>query len=140
MALPGPRGRQIFEASLSGAQDRPLIPRLRSDDDPTHHPPPRSLEDFRRQEGREERKKRLRELWYQLPEPNHYGLDYSAASAKVIPPTDDALTAEKALWLKTMYDNELLGRCESRTVGTSPLSRVGWKEFVKYAEAKEAGK
>ncbi len=50
--------RAVYDGSISGAQDRPYIPHLRSDP-PSFHPLPRSLAEFRNQEGREYRKARL---------------------------------------------------------------------------------
>jgi solute carrier family 25 phosphate transporter 23/24/25/41 len=131
--IPEPSGRKIFENSLSGAQDRPFIPRLRFDSN--YEPLPRTLEEFRSREGRENRKRRLRDLWHQL---NHHGL-YVNASAKGTPfrGTATSLTPEKAVRLMTIYENELLGRCGGYLSDT--VGHIGWRAFVRYAEAKEAG-
>ncbi|KAF9464486.1 mitochondrial carrier domain-containing protein [Collybia nuda] len=127
-------GRKIYEASLSGAQDRPPIPRLRSDP-PPYHPLPHTLHEFREAEGRENRKGRLQELWKRLPIPAHRAL------AVQLPRTNnsddiDELTVEKAETLKAMYDEELLGHCGGHDSGSQP-GQIGWKEFKVYAEAKE---
>ena len=123
-------GRDIYEASFSGARDRPPIPRLRSD--PIYHAFPHTLNEFRDLEGRENRKCRLRMLWKRLSMPPHGHEPHMSASDTV---DTDTLTRENAESLKTMYDSELLGHCGS----SSALSQIGWKEFKEYAEAKEVG-
>lgn len=130
-------GRDLFDASESGAQGRPWIPRLRSDS-PTHTqsaPLSRSLAEFREAEGREHRKRRLRELWRRLPQ---YGLRHDAAAkpGQVVVVDYVGLTPEKADELQTTYEAELLRRCGGYSSG-SPSGNVGWKAFVQYAEAKE---
>jgi solute carrier family 25 phosphate transporter 23/24/25/41 len=134
--IPEPSGRKIFEDSLSGTQDRPFIPRLRFDSNLTYQPLPRTLEEFRSREGRENRKRRLRDLWHQLSNLNHHGL-HANASAEGTPfgGTATSLTPEKAVSLMTIYENELLGRCGGYMSDTV----LGWRAFVRYAEAKEAG-
>lgn len=148
----GPTGREIFgtrskatmfndktdvvrvETSLSGAQSRPFIPRLRSDP-PPYKPLPKNLVEFREQEGREERKRRLRSLWKQLPKPD----SHASSTDRAITVTDRvSLTPEKAETLKHMYEDELLGTCGSHISGqlTGPIE---WKEFRDYALAKEVG-
>lgn len=134
-----PSGREIFEASLSGAQSRPFIPPLKSDP-PSFQPLPHSLLEFRQQEGTGERERRLRQLWMKLPkrtridhEEDHEGVaeDYPVQS-------ESSLTLEGAMKLKAMYEAELLGRCGGHTSGFT-RRHIGWREFQKYAEAKEAG-
>ncbi|KAJ7700148.1 mitochondrial carrier domain-containing protein [Mycena rosella] len=110
-------GREIFEASDSGAEDRPFIPKLRSDTLPRR--PPRTLSEFREEEGRDNRKARLKALWKQLPVLHH-----------------DA-AKQAAQRLITMYDKELLRKCGGHSSSTSPMGRIPWKEFREYAEAKE---
>jgi solute carrier family 25 phosphate transporter 23/24/25/41 len=132
-----PSKRDIYEATFSGAQEHPYIPRLRSDP-PPYHALPRDLQDFRRQEGWSERKRRLRELWKRLPRSSYHGLD-PEASAKTVGLVEYAeLTPERAEMLKNMYENELLGRCGGHTSG-SPPELIGWKEFNEYVESKEEG-
>lgn len=126
-----PSGREIYEAVYTGAQPRPYIPRLRSDPSfqwqPANpHSSPHSLEEFRKAEGRAERKRRLQELWKKLPKsPDDV---HHLASAKTLG-TDDDLTPERAAALKSIYENELLRRCGGES----------WTEFKKYAEEKEVG-
>lgn len=122
-------GRDIYNASLSGAQDRPLIPRLRSD--PTHPGFPHTLQEFRESEGRENRKRRLQVLWKRLTISPHHDHDFHMNSSDIA--DTDKLTQENAESLKMMYDNELLGHCGH----SATLSQIGWKEFKEYAEAKE---
>jgi solute carrier family 25 (mitochondrial phosphate transporter), member 23/24/25/41 len=126
--------RAVFDGSISGAQDRPYIPHLRSDT-PTYHPLPRSLAEFREQEGRAYRKARLRALWKQLLA----ALDSDVEDAEVdrattlpVVGSNTALTPETARQMRKMYGRELMGRCKS-------AGRIEWKEFKKYAESKEAG-
>jgi solute carrier family 25 phosphate transporter 23/24/25/41 len=130
-------GREIFEDSDSGAGDRPFIPTLRSDKSAGSRVgrPPRTLSAFREAEGREARKRRLKELWKQLPV-LHQGTVKRSADGTV----DDAgLTPEAAQRLITMYEKELLRKCGGHSSATSPMGGIGWKEFREYAEAKETG-
>ncbi|KAF7332069.1 Mitochondrial carrier protein [Mycena kentingensis (nom. inval.)] len=122
-------GRELFEASDSGAEDRPSIPHLRSDPRPT--PPPRTLEEFRRQEGRENRKAKLKLLWQQLP----HGLGKTAGRPDLpqTPTSGAELSPEVAQELLAAYQTELLRRCGGHRDGGG----IGWKEFRDYAEAKE---
>jgi solute carrier family 25 phosphate transporter 23/24/25/41 len=134
-----PGGREIYAATLSGAQNRPFIPRLRSDSTP-YHPLPKTLQEFRQAEGRAYRKRRLQELWKQLPKSGHHGL-HREASAKTVGMADHVgLTPERAEALKTMYEDELLGHCGGHTSAAgSPPGQIGWTAFKQYAQAKEAG-
>jgi solute carrier family 25 phosphate transporter 23/24/25/41 len=125
--------RETYDASLSGANDRPLIPRLRSD--PLPHGLPHTLQEFRDSEGRENRKNRLQALWrrlFVLPHPDHQS-QRNTSNTTVDP---DRFTRENAESLKTMYENELLGHCKGHP---SAPGQVGWKEFKEYAQAKEVG-
>ncbi|TFK55973.1 mitochondrial carrier [Heliocybe sulcata] len=132
---PGPSKREIYEASLSGAQERPYIPRLRSDP-PAYHPLPHSLLEFRQQEGAEERERWLRELWRRLPKQRQGNIDDEAIS-RAIPVMDDtSLTRERAKKLQEMYEDELVGSCNSSGLGLT--RHIGWREFKRYAEQKEA--
>ncbi|KAJ7129594.1 mitochondrial carrier domain-containing protein [Mycena epipterygia] len=124
-------GREIFEASDSGAQNRPFIPKLRSDPPPRR--PPRTLSEFREYEGRDNRKRRLKALWQQLPV-LHHGSTNRPPDAAV----DDAgLTPEAAQRLIAMYEKELLRKCGGHSSSTSPMGGIAWKDFREYAEAKE---
>ena len=154
-------GREIFDASQSGAQSRPLLPRLRSDplSSSVIHPLARSLESFRKEEGVENREKRLHAIWKRIPHPRrerkqlqqhhaHSGhvnrLD--VASTRWVPATtgsaggqeNASLTREKAENLVDMYHDELLRECALED--GDPTEPVTWKDFRKYADYKEAGK
>lgn len=131
-----PSGRDIFEASYSGAQERPFIPRLRSDHY-SYHPLARSLQQFRQEEGEENRDKRLHTLWKKLPHKgNHISTkEIEASSVPVI--EHAALTKERAETLTKIYEDELVRRCAEEE--EDPSSPVTWKDFKKYAEEKEAG-
>ncbi|KAG9317394.1 mitochondrial carrier [Chiua virens] len=104
---PKPTGRELYEACLSGVRDRPFIPRLRSDTlpyRPIHH----SLVEFREQEGKENRERRLHELWRRLPNTNFQG---SEAAATLGTSFGEPLTPEKAENMRRVYEDELLRRC-----------------------------
>lgn len=130
--------QQIYEDSLSGAQDRPPIPRLRSDKTlpaaPTH-----SLQEFREQEGRENRKRRLKALWKHICK---RGYNFQHEANVVGASNDDMLaqgfTLEKAKKLRAAYEDELYNHLGGQR-STSPRTHIGWKEFKAYAEAKEVG-
>ncbi|KAI0940015.1 hypothetical protein AcV5_001236 [Taiwanofungus camphoratus] len=132
-----PSRREVYEASLSGAQDRPFIPRLRSDP-PSHQQISRSLVEFRAQERAEDKERRLRDLWLRLPKRNHAEDMDGDAVAQAYPVTSDgALTAESAKKLEEMYEDELFGRCGGHTRGFWHRN-ISLKEFENYADAKEA--
>ncbi|KAJ7904587.1 mitochondrial carrier [Mycena olivaceomarginata] len=122
-------GREIFDATDSGAEDPPFIPKLRSDTLPKRVP--RTLEEFRRDEGRENRKRRLKEVWRQLD-----GAKKSLPAVGTAN-TDAGITPEAAQRLITMYENELLRKCGGHSSSTSPMGGIEWKEFKSYAMAKE---
>jgi solute carrier family 25 (mitochondrial phosphate transporter), member 23/24/25/41 len=130
-----PSRRDNYDNILSGAQDRPSLPRLRSDP-LSYHVPPHTLEEFRDQEGRENRERRLQALWKRLTIPTHRapGCHNTLNDGRDI----DRLTLEEAEALKTMYDNELLGRCGGHSSGSS-VHQISWRRFKEYAEAKEVG-
>ncbi|KAF9226538.1 mitochondrial carrier [Gyrodon lividus] len=125
-------GREIYEACFSGAQDRPFIPRLRSD--PPPHDIPHSLLEFRGQEAKEIRERRLYDLWKRLPNSGFHGSETAAARC-ILP--DEMLTPEKAADMRRIYEDELLGRCGGHISNERP-THIRWPEFRKYAEAKEA--
>ncbi|KAG7096881.1 hypothetical protein E1B28_004287 [Marasmius oreades] len=132
----------VFDETLAGAIDPPLLPRLRSDKAIPHQTPlPRSLVEFREEEGREIRKRRLRALWNHICEHGYLTGSHPRISRKA-----DLEGAEN---LRAEYEHELLGRCfvapsGSSSSGSSPSSpgtmtrkHIEWKEFKAYAEAKE---
>jgi solute carrier family 25 (mitochondrial phosphate transporter), member 23/24/25/41 len=127
--------RVVYDGSISGAQDRPHIPHLRSDQ-PPYHPLPRSLAEFRAQEGRQYRKARLRALWKQLRAAiDSDAVEVAGSNAPTYPMgvgSSTALTPESARQMRKTYERELMGRCKSS-------GHIEWKEFKKYAEDKEAG-
>lgn len=145
---PRPSGREIFEGALSGALDRPFIPRLRSDPPTTSFLPlARSLEAFRHEEGLDNREKRLHAVWKRIPHPrgSHHHTHSHARPDKLdgvpsswIPANEDAsLTREKAERLTAMYHDELMKECALEEGNT--LEPVTWREFKAYADYKEAG-
>ena len=125
--------RAVYDGSISGTQDRPYIPHLRSDP-PSYHPLSRSLAEFREQEGREYRKARLRALWKQLLaalDTDIEDMDLHGGTTRSVGSSTN-LTPETARQMRKMYERELMGRCKS-------AGHIQWKEFRKYAEDKEAG-
>jgi solute carrier family 25 phosphate transporter 23/24/25/41 len=125
--------RDVFEEALSGAQTRPFIPRLRSDPSPWH-PLPRTLADYREIEGKEQREARLRALWRRLPS----GTTVSEHDERG-PVADHAnMNPERAERLRVMYEDELMRRCGG--TATEGTKSVDWKDFLEYADKKEAGK
>ncbi|CCM03175.1 uncharacterized protein FIBRA_05297 [Fibroporia radiculosa] len=132
-----PSNRDVFEASLSGAQDRSYIPRLRSDP-LEYHTIPHNLQEFRAQEGPERRERRLRKLWSRLPKRTSPETELDDCVAEAYPvKSDGVLTPEGARKLQEMYEAELCGRCGAHTRGFLHRS-CSWSEFLKYADAKEA--
>ncbi|KAH8113244.1 mitochondrial carrier [Phellopilus nigrolimitatus] len=129
-------GREIYEGSMSGAQDRPFIPRLRSDL-PLIRPLPRSLDNFREEEGSENREKRLHGLWKKIPHPHRERLLREQDSISHWVPVNDhvSLTRERAENLTKMYEDELLRECAEEGDTSGPVT---WKDFRKYADYKEA--
>ena len=121
-----PSNRIAPENDTKGLHIHPDVPL-----DP-HLEQPHSLEEFREAEGRENRKRRLYELWKSLPQV----LEPSKTPTKR--PDDVDITAEKAEALKAMYDSELLLHCSTHPTGSRP-PHIGWKEFKDYAHAKEVG-
>ncbi|RXW24666.1 hypothetical protein EST38_g1129 [Candolleomyces aberdarensis] len=99
-------------------------------------PQPHTLADFRRAEGRDERKRRLQELWANLSQQQQQPHSEHQAEHDGEHHHDQVLTPEKAKSLKNMYDSELVGRCKEDPSSSRP-SRITWDEFKKYAEAKE---
>ena len=131
---PKPTGQEIYDACLSGVQDRPFIPRLRSDP-LLHRPIPDSLLEFREQEGEETRERRLHDLWRHLPSTHLQGSDTVAAPGIAF---GEPLTPEKAENLRRVYEDELLRRCSGH-ISSQKLTHIPWPDFRQYAEAKEAG-
>ncbi|KAK7695894.1 hypothetical protein QCA50_000533 [Cerrena zonata] len=132
-----PSRREIFDATLSGAQRPPFIPRLKSDP-PAYHPIPNSLVEFREQEGSVNREQRFHRLWMKLPKRvAHHDIDDDDVSRQYPVRNDHALTRESAQRLEAMYEDELLGSCGGHTSGFKRRA-VGWDDFQKYAETKEA--
>lgn len=122
--------RALYDACVSGAQDRPHIPHLRSDPQTSCHPLPRSLAEFRKLEGREYRKARLRALWKRLLTALHAeGTSFDTVPRLVGGAT---LTPESAAQMRKMYERELMESCSDKP------GHIGWKKFKQYAEDKEA--
>ncbi|KAL5527348.1 hypothetical protein ACEPAG_6139 [Sanghuangporus baumii] len=138
-----PSGQEIYEGVLAGAFERPFIPRLRSDVPPLRRPA-RSLDDFRREEGLENREKRLRAIWKRIPHPRKTHHSYLNSRLEKLDPVasnwvsaneDASLNREKAERLTAMYHDELLKECALEEGNT--LEPVTWKEFKMYADYKE---
>jgi len=144
-------GRETFDATVTGVQDHVLVPHLRSDPSPsnTYNRLAHSLDEFRQQEG-EQREARLKEVWQRLTAArNGKGKDQAVSVGPVSLVTaggagtkDSIFTREKAERLRDIYNDELLhkfgnGNGSTHTRGPKPL--IPWKDFHRYAEAKEVG-
>jgi solute carrier family 25 phosphate transporter 23/24/25/41 len=118
--------------NLTVPAGRPYLPHLPSD--PPCSLQPRTLPEFREQEGRANREHRLHEIWKSLPDVLHEPHNRSKVHRD-----PGQLTPEKAEGLQKMYDRELLSLCSTHpSAGQAP--HVGWKKFKEFAEKKEAGK
>lgn len=144
-----PSKREIFDATMAGVQDHVLVPHLRSDPPTSYQRLAHSLVEFRRQEGAQ-REARLKDVWQRLMETrNGKGKEHSVSAGPVGPTTassigtkDTIFTKEKAERLQDIYDNELVDRCgngRSFTHSRGPKPPIPWKDFYRYAEAKEVG-
>ncbi|GLB33870.1 putative mitochondrial carrier (TC 2.A.29) family protein [Lyophyllum shimeji] len=127
--------RELFDASLTGAIERPPIPRLRSDPSP-HYSPPHTLQEFREREGRIHRKQRLQDLWRRLPQRAPRDRERKDTECAADAVADDGLTHAKAEKLWAMYGEELLGHCGA-SPSASMTREIPWRKFKEYAEAKE---
>jgi len=125
---PSTRCREVFEGSYSGAQERPFIPRLRSDP-PAWHWLPRTLSEYRDREGKRNREARLRALWEHLPK-DRRASEHDDSQLWTNQTGMDSAYATR-LWY--MYEDELMRRCSS--TGTSTIT---WADFLNYADKKEA--
>lgn len=117
---------------LSILSDRNYIPHLPSD--PPVSSRPWSLAEFREREGKENRKRKLQQLWRSLPDVLHEPHNRSQIHGDA-----GDLTPEKAESLQKVYDRELLNLCSTNLSGSQTRPHIGWKEFKEFAEKKEAG-
>ena len=113
---------------------RPFIPRLRSDR--LIQPPPQTLAEYHQVEGRDNRKRRLRQIWQSLP--NTQKQSPIPHDASVESGDDRHMPFEKVESFKA-NDRELLLLCKISAVGSPQEPPISWREFKAYAEAKEAG-
>ena len=130
---PSESRREVFDTTLSGEQEGPFIPPLKSDPQP-HLLAPHSLREFREQEGRQVREERLRELWKKLPRNEYHASDTATSDTFA---EEEKLTLERAREMKREYEGELMTRCGG-LVSNGSSKAIAWPEFKKYAEAKEA--
>lgn len=94
---------------------------------------PQTLAEFREEEGRANRKRRLQALWKSLPDVllgPHNGLQVYMDTCQ--------LTPEKAKSLQKMYDRELVDLCATYP-STGEALHIGWRKFKEFAEKKEVG-
>lgn len=133
--------REFFHASFIGTAHRPAIPQLRSDPPPLPPQPPHTLQAFRDLEGRENRKRRLQELWKRLPQrqsPRNTGYGEESSGEGVDGGRMSYAKAQKLRAMYAAYDDELLGHCGAKSLGAQPRE-IPWQRFKEYAEAKEVG-
>ena len=93
------------------------------------------------QEGKDNRQRRLKQVYLALPKGikfNHDEDDDEEVAKEYPVESDHSLTPESAQRLQEMYQDELLSRFRRHTGGFLHRN-IGWPEFEKYAEAKEAG-
>lgn len=144
-----PSGRERFEATVAGVQDHVLLPHLRSDPSRTYQRLAHSLEEFRQQEG-ERRDERLKDVWRRLTDGRSGKGKAPSPSLRPATPMavggvgtkDSIFTREKAERLRDIYDDELLYKCgkgSGSTPSRGPKPLIPWKDFYRYAEAKEVG-
>ena len=113
---------------------RPFIPCLQSDR--LIQSPPQTLAEYHQIEGRDNRKRRLRQIWQSLPgilKQSPIPHDASVGNGD-----DRHMPFEKVELFKAMYDRELLLLCKIPAVG-SQEPYISWREFKVYADMKEAG-
>ncbi|KAG8903969.1 hypothetical protein FRB99_002448 [Tulasnella sp. 403] len=128
---PSTSRRDIFEDTLSGAQDPPNIPLLQSDRQKRRFPAPKSLRDYRVLEGEWQREQRLRSIWLRLPKskpsdvPKTPVADTNGQGSSRLADVS-SLTKERAESLSEEYWEELVQRGSS-----------DWKGFLAYVDQKE---
>ena len=112
---------------------RPFILCLRSD---RLAQPPQSLAEYHQIEGRNNRKRRLRQTWQSLPDI----LKQSPIPHDASVENEDGrhMPFERVASFKAMYDRELLLSCKIPAAGSQD-PHPSWRDFKVYAEAKEAG-
>lgn len=96
---------------------------------------PRTLSEFRQEEGRDNRKRRLQALWRHIVERGYiFDQDPKCQTAGEVETT-------KAEQLRTVYEKEFVGRVggHAAPAGSHRIVDIEWKDFKKYAEAKEVG-
>ena len=143
--------REIFDATLAGKREHALLPPLRSDPpaSKTYRRLAHSLEEFRQQEGGQ-REVRLKEVWQRLAEARGGKGKERASSVRLPDPTITGdvsteapiFTREKAERLQDLYDHELSHKCGNGNCSNhthAPRPPIPWKDFHRYAEAKEVG-
>lgn len=162
-----PHKRDIFEGSYSGAQERPYIPRLRSDPNP-YRPLPHSLEEYRYEEGIEARENRLRKLWRKATtvdtsspsidrttsneESRSLAVDrrtapYVIISTPASTADKDILSRESARALSKDYVDEIKVWCRHSSHSGEGIQKnrdavadeIPFEAFMKYADSKEEG-
>lgn len=113
---------------------RPFIPCLRSDR--LIQPPPQTLAEYHQIEGRDYRKRGLRQIWQSLPGILKQSLISLDASVE----NEDGrhIPFGKVESFKAMYDRDLLLFCKILAAG-SQEPHISWSEFKVYADTKEAG-
>ncbi|KAG8777629.1 hypothetical protein FRC16_004087 [Serendipita sp. 398] len=125
--------KEKFDNTYTGSQPTPLLPPLRND---PQQPPAtaNSLEAYRKLETEEKRERRLQSLFKALPSESDEVIIWNAEAQpnKGKNGTGQDLD-ERMEKLRNLYNHELMNR-----VGGGTATPVGYKEFVKYADAKEA--
>jgi solute carrier family 25 (mitochondrial phosphate transporter), member 23/24/25/41 len=132
-----PSRKEFFEATLSGAAQRPPLPPLRHDRTNAEQIIPHSLKDYRALESAQHREARLRALWRQLPSMQNHTIRPEDAKGEYPVFEHPDLTPERAEELRRIYVEELLRDMDSAG-GSSSNRSVDWETFRSYADQKEA--
>jgi len=137
-----------IDSSTASTSRLPPPPEQREPSSDHSQSRPHTLQAFQQQEGAEQRKRRLHELWVELSKTQQEQLQQRPSGNQEVAGARDHVdvtehghhdwSEERAKKLKSRYNDELLGRCKLDPSGSRP-SPVTWEEFQKYADAKEAG-
>jgi hypothetical protein len=136
MAPEPPSRREIFNATVSGAIERPPLPPLHADGKHmSTRTIPHSLDDYKVQEGSQQREARFRNLWQQLPQLHSQTILPASTKLQIPVLANMDISAREAEELRHLYVQELLHICESS--GGSSSHHVDWETFRAYIVQKE---
>jgi solute carrier family 25 phosphate transporter 23/24/25/41 len=136
MTAEPPSRRELFEQSLAGAANRPPVPHLRDDAPFSKTPIPKTLDDYRSEEGPQARAERIHALWLQLR-----ALQQQTATPNTKIPQlplleGTSINSQRASELRKIYIEELCSKCRSHD-GPSSSHGIDQKTFQAYVDQKE---